>query len=165
MSEGKIFVRGSNRKKAHITILKTELVFISAALVLSAFVLGFFMGRGRGGAVFEMAPLSYTEQALGLNSTGALPESGEEAGQEAVYTEKGDGADLTATPEQSGKININTADASRLISLPGIGEVLAGRIIEYREKTGGFKNIYELMDVSGIGEKTFQKLEHLICVG
>ena len=55
MSEGKIFVRGSNRKKAHITILKTELVFISAALVLSAFVLG-FMGRGRGGAVFEMAP-------------------------------------------------------------------------------------------------------------
>jgi len=175
MSEGKIFVRNGDRRKAHVTILKTELVFISAALVLASFVLGFFTGRGGGGAVFEIEPLSYTERALG-KSDDALPVPVEEDGEKAVGTESGGDrvpaaspgtsgrGDTPAAPDTGAKININTADSAQLKSLPGIGDVLAGRIIEYREKTGGFKNIYELMDVNGIGEKTFRKLEHLICV-
>ncbi len=56
------------------------------------------------------------------------------------------------------KVNINTATKEELIGLNGIGEVLAGRIIEYREANGGFKDVRELTNVKGIGEKLLEKL-------
>jgi len=61
--------------------------------------------------------------------------------------------------------NLNTATATQIATLPGIGEKAAERIIEYREKNGGFKKIEELMNVKGIGEKSFLKLKPLITVG
>lgn len=63
-----------------------------------------------------------------------------------------------------GKININTADAEKLMTLTGIGESRAAAIIEYRENCGGFKNIEEIMDVKGIGTGIFSKISSLICV-
>jgi len=54
------------------------------------------------------------------------------------------------------KININTASTEDLDSLPGIGEVKAKSIIEFRQKYGNFKTIEELLYVSGISETTFQ---------
>jgi competence protein ComEA len=63
------------------------------------------------------------------------------------------------------KININTASQAELQQLPRIGEVVAQRIIEFREKNGKFKKIEELMKVRGIGEKTFDNLKDLITVG
>ncbi len=57
------------------------------------------------------------------------------------------------------KININTATEKQLDSLPGIGPGTAKRIIEYREKHGDFKYIDELMNVKGIGEKTFDEIK------
>lgn len=152
IAEGNRFVHNRDRKKAHITIFKTELAFILAAVTLTAFVLGFFSGKGKGGAVFELAPLPYAGEIGSTSSSPSLT--------------GGVGADESAAqPEADGRININTADSSQLITLPGIGEVLAGRIIAYREEFGGFNNIYEIMDVNGIGEKTFEKLESLIQVG
>ena len=62
-------------------------------------------------------------------------------------------------------VNLNTATVAQIASLPGIGEKAAERIIEYREKNGGFKKIEELMNVKGIGEKSFLKLKPLITVG
>lgn len=59
-------------------------------------------------------------------------------------------------------ININTATSSQLEGLPGIGPVTAGNIIEYREKYGPFENKEQLMDVSGIGPKKFEKVRELI---
>jgi competence protein ComEA len=59
-------------------------------------------------------------------------------------------------------ININTATSSQLEGLPGIGPVTAGNIIGYREKYGPFKNKEQLMDVSGIGPKKFEKVRELI---
>ena len=64
----------------------------------------------------------------------------------------------------SAPINLNTATMSQLESLPGIGPKTAERIIEYREKAGGFKKIEELMNVQGVGEKSFLKLKDLITV-
>ena len=64
----------------------------------------------------------------------------------------------------SGKVNINTAGAAELDSLPGIGPALAERIIQYRQTNGLFQNPQDLMNVSGIGEKKFAELEHLITV-
>ena len=63
------------------------------------------------------------------------------------------------------KININTASSIELQKLPQIGEKVAQRIIDFREKNGKFKRIEELMKVKGIGEKTFEKLRDQITVG
>lgn len=63
----------------------------------------------------------------------------------------------------NGKININTASATELQSLPGIGPQKAEAIIHYREENGPFQKVEDLMKVSGIGEKTFEKLkEHIV---
>jgi competence protein ComEA len=64
--------------------------------------------------------------------------------------------------EGVGIVNINTADAETLCHLPGIGPELAGRIIARREEHGPFSSPDELMEVSGIGEKTFKALSGLI---
>ncbi len=63
------------------------------------------------------------------------------------------------------KININTATISELQVLPRIGEQVARRIVDFREKNGKFKKIEELMKVKGIGEKTFLQLKERITVG
>ena len=64
----------------------------------------------------------------------------------------------------SAKININSAGAAELTALPGIGEVRANQIVAHREKHGLFTDIKELMDVSGIGEKTFENIADLVTV-
>ncbi|HUE89971.1 MAG TPA: helix-hairpin-helix domain-containing protein, partial [Vicinamibacterales bacterium] len=61
-------------------------------------------------------------------------------------------------------VNLNTATLAQLEDLPGIGRATAERILEYRQKSGGFKKIEELMNVRGIGEKSFLKLKPLIVV-
>jgi competence protein ComEA len=75
-------------------------------------------------------------------------------------------APATTSPATSSKpaINLNTATLDQLETLPGIGPKVAERIIEHRTKSGGFKRIEELMNVKGIGEKSFLKLKPLIVV-
>jgi len=65
---------------------------------------------------------------------------------------------------QDGKININTASVGELEALPGIGFAYASAIVEYREEKGNFSSIEEIKNVSGIGEKTFEKIKNLISV-
>ena len=65
----------------------------------------------------------------------------------------------------AGVVNINTAGASELESLPGVGAKTATLIIEYRQKNGPFKKVEELMNVKGFGEKTFLKLKPQLTIG
>lgn len=62
-------------------------------------------------------------------------------------------------------VDLNRASADQLQQLPGIGPALAGRIVEFREKQGGFERVEDLLKVKGIGEKSFQKLRPHVTVG
>ncbi len=92
-------------------------------------------------------------------------------GEEIIVPKKGvrSGASVdsgsSASASKSNKININTAGIATLEKLPGIGEVKANAIIRYRKEHNGFKTIHEITRVSGIGEKTFEKIKDLITVG
>jgi comEA protein len=68
-------------------------------------------------------------------------------------------------PAPTGKVNINTATAQQLTVLPGVGEKLAARIVDYRQKSGGFKNVSEMMNVQGIGEKNLAKIQPFLTTG
>lgn len=65
---------------------------------------------------------------------------------------------------QDFKIDINKATIDELIRLPKVGPVLAKRIIEYRDKIGGFRNINQLINVKGVGNKTLERLKPFIFV-
>jgi competence protein ComEA len=62
-------------------------------------------------------------------------------------------------------VDINSADLNELDTLPGIGPVTAQKIIDYREEHGGFADIEAILDVSGIGEVTFEEIRELITAG
>jgi competence protein ComEA len=66
--------------------------------------------------------------------------------------------------DEAGLININTADASTLENLEGIGETLAERIIEYRQSTGPFTSIEEIREVEGIGNGIYNKIKDEITI-
>ena len=68
-------------------------------------------------------------------------------------------------PAPTAKVNLNTASVEQLTTLPGVGPKLAARIVEYRQKSGSFRSPQELMNVKGVGEKNFAKIEAWLTVG
>ena len=80
------------------------------------------------------------------------------------YIAPSNGISTDSVTTSSGKVNINTASSVVLDTLPGIGPVLAERIVDYREANGPFKAIEELAAVEGIGSKTLLEILNLITV-
>ena len=70
----------------------------------------------------------------------------------------------TQPPTEPGPLDLNRATTQELTTLPGIGEVLAQRIVDYREAHGPFRSVEELIAVEGIGEGKLEKLRELVTV-
>lgn len=86
-------------------------------------------------------------------------------GQKIVIYAKGeDNAYPGNDDEQESKININSADSQRLQDVPGVGPATAEKIIRYREENGFFSSVEDLLNVSGIGEKTLENMREYITV-
>lgn len=114
---------------------------IIAALcgLFAAFAVGFFLGRN-----LTQSPIQVSTRA---------------AAQSTFVTENTTTSETSAPIETvAGLININTADRQTLTLLPGIGEVLSQRIIDYRTEHGAFSDVTELLNVEGIGEKKVEQL-------
>lgn len=85
--------------------------------------------------------------------------------QPTIANSQSAGPQSVAKPAGTNVVNINTAKATELEALPGVGVKTAARIVEYRQKNGPFKKVEELMNVRGIGEKSFLKLKSQLTVG
>ncbi len=70
-----------------------------------------------------------------------------------------------SSPAPAEKVNLNTAGVDELVTLPGIGKAYAERIVEYRQKNGPFKKVEDILNVRGIGEKTFDRIKDRLTLG
>lgn len=112
-------------------------IMVGITAAFACILLGFFIGRNTG------------RKTISVNN-------GTPAGTVS--------ADPNSQESNDGKININTATKRQLMLLSGIGETYAQRIIEYRTANGNFSAIEDIMNVSGIGEKTFEQIKDRIKV-
>lgn len=94
----------------------------------------------------------------------ALDEDGNVIESAASFDASGAEAAGAGNADPSGKVNINTADSAQLQTLNGVGPATAQKIIDYRDSSGRFTSIEDIKNVSGIGDKTFDKLKDHICV-
>ena len=125
-------------------------------LLFASFTLGFLAGRSTAPGDVIITQLPQVTQAPDRAMPVLPPEPAETApaGNDASIPE----------PTDSGLININTATAAQLDTLPGIGPVLAQRIIDYRQANGPFTSLSQLMLVEGIGEKRLADILPLITI-
>lgn len=145
-----------------------SLALIAVTGLLCAFTLGLYLGGGTGDAPVTVLPLAAIQAAPHETAETSLPAlSGPPPTVTAVPTHDSEETHIPTDPagEVSGPVNINTATVEELKALPGIGDVLAQRIVDYREAHGDFSSIEELMQVSGIGDKRFAAIRDLVTVG
>ncbi|KMJ60545.1 hypothetical protein AB685_05060 [Bacillus sp. LL01] len=91
-----------------------------------------------------------------------VPREGEDLEEAVILQSENNGNDPTAHKE--GKVNINTASLEELTTLTGVGPAKAKAIIDYRTEHGMFKQVEDIVNVTGIGEKSFEKIRDEITV-
>lgn len=146
--------------------INPDIVLSVAAVALICFTLGFFLGRNSlspaKSVTVETAKQTQPEKVAEPETQEPETQGPETQGPE---TEDPAEPETPEVPENSGGLlNINTATAAELETLPGIGEVLAQRIVDYRTEHGPFSSADGLLEVSGIGDKKLEAIESLITV-
>ena len=124
---------------------KISVLLAAVTVLFVGFTLGLFVGRNTGSGTVTLAVSPQMQTAPTTAATAAA----ETVPEETV----------------SFPVNINTADVDTLTALPGIGRVLAERIVAYRRQNGSFRAIEEITKVEGIGEKKAEAILELITVG
>lgn len=122
---------------------KASYCLLLITFVFAAFSGGFFLGRNMNHGALSISTVKTATETTGTVPTGADP----------------------TTPTEAAKVDINTASVEDLSALPGIGPVLAQRIVDYRTEHGPFQKPADLCNVSGIGAKRLQDLLEYITVG
>lgn len=152
-------------------------LLLTLTFVFAAFVIGFLMGRNYNHTDIQVsvlpsdriiqdpveaasAELSYFVAPTASPNTNPQLQTEASPPETLPPTEPAE----TDPSQNSGLININTATQAELETLPGIGPVIAGRIIEYREAHGPFTSVIQLINVSGIGEKRMAAIIDLVTV-
>lgn len=129
---------------------------------------GGFAGEADSAAVNLAAPLADGQQlhvpAAGESSPPPAGISGGGASSQSVHGPASAGSSVDLGSAAGPRVNVNTATAAELESLPGVGPALAGRIVAHREKNGPFVSAEGLLAVSGIGEKTLARFVDRIAV-
>lgn len=121
-------------------------VLVLLTIVFAAFTLGFYLGQNQSP---EAVTLSIPASMQTLPPQTTVAETQETLPEPAI----------------SFPIDIASAEAEEFMALPGIGEVLAQRILAYREENGGFTSVEDLLNVEGIGKKRFEDILDLITIG
>ena len=93
-----------------------------------------------------------------------IPNINNKVENEIITTENESGIIENMKNKNSAKINLNKATVAELCELPGVGESLAQRIIDYRKENGNFRNIEDLKNVSGFGDKKYESIKEYIVV-
>ena len=124
---------------------KVSVLLAVVTALFVGFTLGLFIGRNTGSGTVTLAVPAQMQTAPTTAATAA--------------------AETVPKETVSFPVNINTADADTLTALPGIGQVLAERIVAYRRQNGPFRVIEEITKVEGIGEKKAEAILELITVG
>ena len=118
------------------------------------------------GGLTEDADISSLNRAAVLTDGEKIyvPAEGEEVDEATTSSSSSSSSSSESSSDTTELVNINTADADELDTLPGVGPVTAEAIIEDREANGPFTSIEDIMRVSGIGEAKFADMQDYICV-
>ena len=172
-------------------IKRHELTVIALTLAFACFLAGYFTGRRDAVNIVSVPPQNTiqqqmpaatpappaqppttlqseaNEQSANQNQPGVVAGNQVQTTQPQLPTENMPNAsEVVGAPRGGdGRININTATRSELMDLSGVGDVIAGRIIDYRDRHGPFKSTDEIMNVSGIGERRYEAIKDSITVG
>jgi len=157
---------------------RLEFVIIGLTLAFVCFMGGFFTGRSWSAVnITPVATLSENSGDNGVsitvpetplptggdNQLPALPADVQSPSENQPAKE--DSPEVGTPTGGDGRININLASQTELTDLPGIGNVLASRIIDYRRQHGDFGAVEDIRNVSGIGDKRYEAIQDKITVG